>query len=96
MDTKCYIMAGVGTGLSVIGTALSPTEILQIISLCLTILGTIISFIVIPIVNWYKRSKADKRIDQKEIEELIEIIEEGTRKSAEEIDRSKKSGEIEK
>ena len=52
----------VGTTLGVIGTATQTQEVLQIVSLIITILGGIVSLIVIPILNWYKSAKKDGKI----------------------------------
>ena len=62
MNGKEIIGGLVGTGLGVIGTATQTQEILQIVSLIITILGGIISLIVIPILNWYKNAKKDGKI----------------------------------
>ena len=52
----------VGTSLGIIGTATQTQEVLQIVSLIITILGGIVSLIVIPILNWYKNAKKDGKI----------------------------------
>ena len=65
-----------GTALSAVGTGLQTSEVLQIISLVLTIIGSIIT-IVMAIMNWWKKAKADGKITSDEIQEGIEIIQDG-------------------
>lgn len=65
-----------GTALSVVGTGLQTSEVLQIISLVLTIIGSLIT-IAMAIINWWKKAKADGRITSDEIQEGIEIIQNG-------------------
>ena len=60
------------------GYILSATmtkEILQIIALCTSILGTII-IAVCRIVDWYQRAKKDGKIDEEELKEGMKIVEE--------------------
>lgn len=68
-----------GTSLSAVGTALQMDEILKYVSLAITIIGGIISMIIIPLWNWYKEAKKDGKIDKKEIEEGIKIISDGSK-----------------
>ena len=86
---KELISGSIGTILSAVGTAMQPNEILEIISLVITIIGGLISFIVVPLVNWYRKSKEDGKITQEEINEGIKIIEEGTEKVKEETKKEK-------
>lgn len=65
-----------GTALSAVGTGLQTSEVLQIISLVLTIIGSLIT-IAMAIINWWKKAKADGRITSDEIQEGIEIIQDG-------------------
>lgn len=83
------IGGGVGTGLSAIGTALQTNEVLQTISLIITILGGLLTFIIMPLINWYKTAKKDGKIDSKEIKEGIEIVNTGIEKIHEGIDDKK-------
>ena len=71
------IGGAVGTSLSVVGTAMQTNEVLQTISLILTILGSLITFIVIPLLNWYKNAKKDGKITADEIQEGVDIIIDG-------------------
>lgn len=81
------IVGGIGTALSAVGTATQTQEILQIVSLIITILGGVISFIVLPILNWYQKSKKDGKIDIEEIQEGVEILQDGITKTKEEIEK---------
>lgn len=65
-----------GTALSAVGTGLQTSEVLQIISLVLTIIGSLIT-ITMAIINWWKKAKADGKITSDEIQEGIEIIQDG-------------------
>lgn len=65
-----------GTILSGLGTAIQTNDLLQMISLCLTIIGTILT-IVMALVNWFRKAKKDGKIDEKELEEGISIIKDG-------------------
>lgn len=70
----------IGTILSGIGAGLSLEQVQQIISIISTCIGAIIvlvSGIVIPLVKWYKKAKADGKITKEEIEEGKEIITNG-------------------
>ena len=88
---KREIISGtIGTILSATGTAMQPNEILEIVSLVITIIGGIITFIIMPIVNWYYRAKKDNKITDDEIKEGIEIITTGIEKISEESKKEKK------
>ena len=74
------ITGAVGTSLGVIGTATQTNEILQTISLIITIVGGVISLIVVPILSWYFKAKQDGKITPDEIKEGVEIIKDGAEK----------------
>lgn len=63
-----------GTGISAILTIVQTNEIFQIISLVLTIITTLLTFI-FTIYKWIKLSKEDGKIDEDEIKQGIEIVE---------------------
>lgn len=67
----------VGTILSSTGAISNLNEVLSVISYVLTILGGIITLIVIPLVTWYKKSKEDGKITKEEIDEGVKIIKDG-------------------
>ena len=77
---KEIIGGTIGTTLSAVGTATQTNELLQTISLVITIIGGIITFIIVPLVNWYQKAKSDGKFTKEEIEEGIEIIKDGTEK----------------
>lgn len=79
----------IGTALSALGTALQTNEILETISLVITIIGGVITFIVVPILNWYKHAKKDGKIDADEIKEGLDIIVDGSERVKDEIDKEK-------
>lgn len=87
------IGGAIGTTLSVIGTALQTQEVLQIISLIITIIGGLISFIVVPILNWYRKAKEDGKIDADEIKEGVNIIVDGTKDVKDAVDQANKDKE---
>ena len=85
------IYGSIGTVLSAIGTGLQTNEVLETISLIITIIGGIITFIIAPLLNWYKKSKADdNKIDADEVKEAIEIITHGSEKIKEQVDNNEK------
>ena len=81
------IVGSTGTALSVIGTATQTNEILQTISLIITITGALITYIGIPLFAWYKKSKADGKITKEEIKEGIDIAKNGAEKIKKEEDK---------
>lgn len=81
------IMGTIGTGLSAVGTATQTNEILQTVSLIITIIGGLITFIVLPLLNWYNKAKQDGKIDAEEIKEGVQIITDGSEKVKDEIDK---------
>ena len=81
------IMGTIGTGLSAVGTATQTNEILQTVSLIITIIGGLITFVVLPILNWYSKAKQDGKIDAEEIKEGVQIITDGSEKVKDEIDK---------
>lgn len=87
---KQELLSGtIGTTLSIIGTALQTNEILETISLVITIIGGAITFIVVPILNWYRHAKKDGKIDAGEIKEGLDIIVDGSERVKDEIDKGK-------
>ena len=81
------ITGGVGTALGVIGTVTQTNEILQMVSLIITILGAIVSMIVVPIMSWYIKAKKDGKITADEIKEGADTLAEGVEKTKEELDK---------
>ena len=84
------LIGGIGTALSAVGTATQVNELLQIISLIITIVGGIISFIVLPLITWFINAKKDGKIDKKEITDAVGIISDGASKIKEDLDNKNK------
>lgn len=84
------IYGSIGTALSAIGTGLQTNEVLETISLIITIIGGIITFIIAPLLSWYNKSKADDKIDTNEVQEAIKIISNGSEKIKDQIDNNEK------
>ena len=74
------IGGGIGTALGVVGTASQTNEVLQTISLVITIIGAIISMIIVPIISWYQKANKDGKITKEEIHEGLDIIVDGVEK----------------
>ena len=83
------ITGAVGTTLSAIGTGLQTNDILQTISLVITIIGGLITFIIVPLINWYKNAKKDGKIDADELKDGINIVVDGSEKVKDTIDDKK-------
>ena len=73
-DFKTFISATLGATLGAVGTATQTNETLETISLIITIIGAILSFIVCPLLSWFNKAKKDGKIDSEEIEELTKDI----------------------
>ena len=85
------ILGSIGTALSAIGTGLQTNEVLETISLIITIIGGVITFIVIPLLNWHNKSKAnDGKIDADEAQEAIKIIADGSEKIKGQVENDEK------
>lgn len=67
----------VGTGVSAVGTATQTNQVLQTISIVLTIVGTLIT-IIMALVNWWNNAKKDGKITKDEIKDAVDIIKDGT------------------
>ena len=71
-ESTGYIMNGV----SIIFSAIQTNEILSYISWAVTLLASIIS-LAYTFYKWYKKAKADGKIDPEEVEEGIKIAKDG-------------------
>lgn len=69
-----YASCGVGAVLTVVQT----NQVFQLISLILTCIATAVA-LGFTIYKWYKAAKADGKIDDKEVEELVDIVKNGTK-----------------
>ena len=74
------IGGSIGTALSAVGTGLQTNDVLQTISLIITIIGGLITFIIVPLLTWYKNAKKDGKIDTDELEEGVKIVIDGSEK----------------
>lgn len=87
---KNEIIGGsVGTAISAVGTGFQTNEILQTISLVITILGGLITFIIVPLITWYKNASKDGKIDKEEVKQATDIIKDGTEKIKSETKKEK-------
>lgn len=66
----------VGCGVAAVATAVQTNEVLQVISIVLTCLATTVT-IAFNLWKWYKAAKEDGKIDEKEIQEGIDIVKDG-------------------
>lgn len=89
------ITATIGTTFGIVGTATQTNEVLETISLVITIIGAIFSFIVVPLINWYRSAKKDGKITPDEIQEGVGIIADGLDKTQGAIKKGKPDDERE-
>lgn len=81
-----------GTTLSASSVALSSAELDHIVSIVCAVIGVIIVIItsvVIPLIQWHKKAKADGKITKEELEEAGKIISNGVEDVKESIDNVK-------
>ncbi len=88
-DVIGLIGTGIGTSVSATGTAIQPNEVLQTISLIITIVGGLIT-IVFALLTWYKNATKDGKIDKEEIKEAIDIVQKGGQDIKDALDDKKK------
>lgn len=86
---KELITGAVGTSISVIGTATQTNELLQTISLVVTIVGAVISMIVVPLLGWWNKAKKDGKITTEELEEGAKTLHQGIEDVKEETKKGK-------
>ena len=78
MVNKELVGGVIGTSMSAVGTSFQTNEILQTISIVITIIGGIIT-IVMAFLNWWNKAKKDGKIDKEEILEGIDILVDGVK-----------------
>lgn len=66
-----------GTVLSATGTVIQPSVVLQYISLGITIVGGLITMIIIPLWTWWHNAHKDGKITEDEVKEGVETLQEG-------------------
>ena len=76
---KELITGAVGTTVSAIGTVTQTNDILQTVSLVITIIGAVISMIIVPLLSWYKKANEDGKITVEEAKEGIDTLKEGVK-----------------
>ena len=82
-----------GTSLSASSVALSSAEIDHIVSIVCAVIGVIIVLItsvIIPLLQWHKKAKADGKITQEELEEAGKIISNGVEEIKDTLDKNGK------
>lgn len=84
------IAGGIGTGLAAVGTATQLNEVLQTISLIITILGAFVSFVVVPLLSWYRNAKKDGKITTEELKDAAGKLSDGISKTKEAADEERK------
>ena len=89
-DFKSFLSATIGATLGAVGTATQTNETLETISLIITIIGAVLSFIVCPLLSWYNKAKKDGHIDSEEIEDLTKKITNGLNEIGDALDEHKK------
>lgn len=89
-----YIYGGVGVATSAAGTALQTNDVLQTISLVITIIGGLITFVFVPLYNWYKNAKKDGKITKEELKDGVEIAVDGAKKFKDQIELNDKREDI--
>ena len=76
-----YASCGVGAVMTVVQT----NQVFQLVSLILTCIATAVA-IGFTIYKWYKAAKADGKIDKEEVEELVDIVKDGTEKIIDKVE----------
>lgn len=71
--TKETLGGAIGTSLSAVGTGLQTNEILQKISLVITIIGGIIT-ILMALTKWWKDASKDGKITKEELKEGGKVV----------------------
>lgn len=94
MNTRETICGAFGTAVTATGTVLQPNDVLQTISLIITIIGGLITFVFVPLYNWYKQAKKDGKITKDEIKDGIDIVVEGASKFKPQIENNDKREDI--
>lgn len=89
MDNKMLGM--IGTGLGLAGTISQVNEIMQIVSAIVTAIGAIITWIVIPLLTWWRNAKKDGKITTDEVEEGVKTLQDGIEHITKEKDEDAKN-----
>ena len=82
-----YLVGGLSTIVGGVGTAFATyNEILMAISLTCTIISTIVSCVVLPIINKVIRAKKDGKITIEEVKDIIETANDGIEQAKDKIE----------
>lgn len=76
MKTKDFLQIG-GNGLQYLISIAQVENVLRFIGLALSVLISLL-IIIDKIVSWHKKAKADGKIDEDEIKEVIGIVKDGS------------------
>ena len=91
---KTKLIGGiVGTAISSMGLVISTEQLEQIVSIVCSVIGVIIviaTSIVIPLIQWHKKAKADGKITQEELDEAQQIISNGVNDVKDTLDKNGK------
>lgn len=79
----------IGCGFATVFTAVQTQEVFQIVSLILTCVATGLT-IAYTIYKWYKNAMQDKKLDENEIKEGIEILKDAGEQIKDIVDKTKK------
>lgn len=88
MKEHSFIGGIIGTLTSATGTVLQTSEVLQVVSLIITILGGLLT-LVMGIWTWWHKAKEDGKITQEEIDEGAKILQEGIKHIEENVNDNK-------
>ena len=75
---KEFVGSSISTIVAGTSTAVQPDQVLQYISLGLTIIATLIT-IILGLRAWWKDAKKDGKIDKEEVEQAVKIVEDGVK-----------------
>ena len=84
------IVGVIGTTFTAVATAGTTNEILETIYLIITILGAIMTFIVMPVFNKIKKAKQDGKITTDEVIDIADTAVKGGEKVVDEIKKGEK------
>ncbi len=96
-NTDKFLASATGTALSATGTAMQPNDVLQTISIIITIAGGVVTLIfgilglVDRIKKWHSKAMEDGKIDDDEKKELIGILKEGYDDAKQSVDNIKEA-----
>lgn len=88
--TKSILTGTIGSCLTAVASTISTNEVLRIIELVFSVIGFVLTFIVMPLINHFTKAKEnDGKIDANEVKQGLEILADGSEKIAEEIEKRK-------